>query len=349
MQVIEWTQGSIRFLDQTKLPSSEVYRETDDPHVLADAIRSLAVRGAPLIGIAAAYGVALAIWKLTETEAPSLASHLTRTLHLFASTRPTAVNLFWALDRMKKAAERGTSLSEVQTALVAEALAIHAEDRAMCEKIGSFGADVLPNAAAALTHCNTGMLATGGKGTALGVIRTAWERRKLKFVYIGETRPLLQGARLTAWELGKLEIPAALITDSTAGFLMQQGKINVVVVGADRIAANGDVANKIGTYGLAVLARHHGIPFYVAAPSSTVDFDVSSGTMIEIEQRDASEVTDVGEKRITPPGTEVYSPAFDVTPHQLVTALITESGILKPPYTVSLCQLKQSHSPKVTA
>ncbi|MBI2619897.1 MAG: S-methyl-5-thioribose-1-phosphate isomerase [Ignavibacteriales bacterium] len=353
MQVIQWNKGKLRFLDQTMLPEAEVYRETDDPRTVADAIRSLAIRGAPLIGIAAAYGVVLAARRLTEADRASLQSHVLKAITLFASTRPTAVNLFQALERMKKTAEvhRHNAVEELQNALEAEALAIHEEDRRMCERIGVHGAQILPNAAMALTHCNTGMLATGGRGTALAVLQTAWEQGKLKSVYIGETRPLFQGARLTAWEMQKLQIPATLITDSTAGFLMQQGRINVVVVGADRIASNGDAANKIGTYSLAVLARHHEIPFYVAAPSTTVDFEIPNGKAIEIEQRSSAEVKEVRGVHVAPPTTEVYSPAFDVTPHELITGLITEAGVLQPPYGVSLCGLKQSRHPmtKVTA
>jgi len=343
VQVIEWRGGTVRFLDQTRLPAEEVYRETTDPADLAAAIKRLEVRGAPLIGIAAAYGVSLALRQYSPS-AGSIESFLAKTFTMFKSTRPTAVNLFWALDRMERAADRhkSSSLEDLGTALLNEALAIHREDAAMCDRIGEAGAELLPNAASVLTHCNTGMLATGGRGTALGILRTAWERHKLKHVYVDETRPLLQGSRLTAWELSKLGIPFTLITDSMAGFLMQQGKVNAVVVGADRIAANGDVANKVGTYGLAVLARFHEIPFYVAAPVSTLDLETKSGKDIEIEQRSPAEVVAIAGQPIAPADVDVYSPAFDITPHDLIAGIVTERGVLRPPYAVSLCGLKQA-------
>jgi methylthioribose-1-phosphate isomerase len=234
------------------------------------------------------------------------------------------------------------STDELRAALEAEALALHREDEEMGEQIGRFGADLFPNAATVLTHCNTGMLATGGKGTALAAVIVAWERKKLKHVYIDETRPLLQGARLTAWELKKSGIPHTLISDSTAAFLMQQGKVSTVIVGADRIAANGDVANKVGTFGLAVLARYHQIPFYVAAPSSSIDFEVRDGKAIPLEQRSGDELVIFGGRRIAPLGTEVYAPAFDITPHALISAIVTERGVLEPPYQISLCGVKHS-------
>jgi methylthioribose-1-phosphate isomerase len=331
---IMWRGGKVKFLDQTALPESERYVETDDEAVLAAAVKRLSIRGAPLIGIAAAYGIALSMLRCRELEAPRIAAHFDRTDTLFASTRPTAVNLFWSLERLRNVFDRvrGETLEFIQQTLLAEAELIHREDAEMCERIGEYGAELLPNAVSVLTHCNAGRLATGGRGTALGVIEKAWERRTLRHVYIGETRPLLQGARLTAWELEKAGIPATLITDSTAAFLMQQGKVNAVVVGADRIAANGDVANKVGTYGLAVLAHHHSLPFYVAAPTSTIDLEMASGKLIPIEQRDASEVTTFAGKPVAPPDVEVYAPAFDITPHGLMTAIITDLGVLRPPF-----------------
>jgi len=341
---IEWLDDRVRFIDQTQLPENEEFVETDDPSVIAGAIRELSIRGAPLIGIAAAYGVALAAVRTTKTGSP-LQSHLLGTITHLASTRPTAVNLFWALGRMRRIIDSLSieSPGRLRKALVEEALAIHKEDEEMGERIGGFGADLFPNAATVLTHCNTGMLATGGKGTALAAIITAWERKTLKHVYIDETRPLFQGARLTAWELKKVGVPHTLVSDSTAGFLMQQGKVSTVIVGADRIAANGDVANKVGTYGLAVLARYHQIPFYVAAPSSSIDFELRDGKAIPLEQRDPDELVICGGKRIAPEGTEVYSPAFDVTPNSLVTAIVTEQGVAAPPYQVSLCAVRQTH------
>jgi methylthioribose-1-phosphate isomerase len=343
MKAIEWRNGNLRFLDQRKLPLEEVYVETDDETVVAEAIKSLAIRGAPLIGIAAAYGFFLAFRNLSSYDARSLIALIDKTTNLFAVTRPTAVNLFGALNRMRYAVvdSSGRPPEEIQARLLIEAQKIHAEDEEMCRAIGRFGAELLPNAASVLTHCNTGGLATGGDGTAQSVIRTAWELLKLKHVYIDETRPLLQGARLTAWELQNLKIPFTLITDSTAAFLMQRGKVNAVVVGADRIVLNGDVANKVGTYGLAVLAKHHGIPFYVAAPTSTIDFEMVKGAEIPIEQRDPREVTEILGRQVAPKGVDVYSPAFDVTPNELVTAIITEKGVLRSPYRMALEELKR--------
>lgn len=344
MKALEWKNGKVRFIDQTKLPLEEYFVETDDEGVVAHAIKSLAIRGAPLIGIAVAYGFVLALNKLSEREAPQRSSHIEKAYHLFASTRPTAVNLFWALKRMKRIALRASneSLATLKIKVLEEANAIHAEDEAMCRTIGLRGAEVLPNAATVLTHCNTGSLATGGAGTAQSVITTLWEQHKLKHVYIDETRPLLQGARLTAWELKKLEIPATLITDNTAAFLIQLGHINVIIVGADRIAANGDTANKVGTYNLAVLARFHAIPLYIAAPTSTIDVEIASGKEIPIEQRSGTEVTSILGKQIAPHGVEVYSPAFDITPNELISGIITEQGVLRKPYREAIASLNIS-------
>jgi methylthioribose-1-phosphate isomerase len=259
------------------------------------------------------------------------------------ATRPTASNLFWALNRMRYTAidSAGQTMEAIQSNLLAEALAIHKEDEEQCAIIARLGAELLPNAATVLTHCNTGSLATGGDGTAQGILKEAWRQNKLKHVYVDETRPLLQGARLTAWELQRLAIPFTLITDNTAAFLLQQGKVNAILVGADRITLNGDVANKVGTYNLAVLAKYHSVPFYIAAPTSTIDFEMTSGREIPIEQRSSAEVTSIGGHQIAPANTDVYSPAFDVTPSDLVTAIVTEKGILRNPLRRALDDLKQ--------
>ncbi|MCX6135542.1 MAG: S-methyl-5-thioribose-1-phosphate isomerase [Ignavibacteriales bacterium] len=349
MRSIEWCNGKVRFLDQSQLPTRESYIETDDEDVVARGIRTLALRGAPLIGIAASYGFVLAFDRQKPVNARSFAAFVERTTHLFASTRPTAVNLFWALNRMRNVAieSAGKSFASIHTTLLAEAMAIHTEDEEMCRLIGQFGAELLPNAASVLTHCNTGSLATGGDGTAQNILRTAWEQHKLKHVYMDETRPLLQGARLTAWELRQLQIPSTLITDSTAAFLLQQGKVNAIVVGADRITLNGDVANKVGTYSLAVLARYHKVPFYVAAPSTTIDFEMVSGSEIPIEQRSSLEVTMIGDYVIAPEGVDVYSPAFDVTPNDLITAIVTEKGVLRKPFRDALDVLKKQDMSKL--
>jgi methylthioribose-1-phosphate isomerase len=349
MPSIEWRDGKVRFLDQSQLPAKEIYIETDDETVVARAIKTLSLRGAPLIGIAAAYGFVLAFDRLKSVDAKSVTACIERTTHLFASTRPTAVNLFWAVNRMRKTAidAAGKSLGGIHANLLAEAMAIHTEDEEKCRRIGQLGAEILPNAASVLTHCNTGSLATGGDGTAQNILKTAWEQKKLKHVYMGETRPLLQGARLTAWELQQLHIPSTLITDSTAAFLMQQGKVNAVVVGADRITLNGDVANKVGTYSLAVLAKHHGVPFYVAAPTSTIDFEMLTGREIPIEQRSGSEVTKIGDYQVAPEGVDVYSPAFDVTPNELITAIVTERGVLRESYREALETLKKQDMSKL--
>ncbi len=347
MRSIEWRDGKVRFLDQSRLPSEELYIDTDDEEVIAQAIRSLALRGAPLIGIAAAYGFALAFRRSASSNPSSFNASLERISNLYRSTRPTAANLFWAIDRMRRvalAAKAGapSTLAEI---MLAEAKAIHDEDAEQCRRIGSSGSEILPSAAMVLTHCNTGSLATGGDGTALSVLKVAWESHKLKHVYVDETRPLLQGARLTTWELQRLGIPFTLITDSTAAFLLQQGKVNAVIVGADRIAANGDVANKVGSYGLAVQAQFHKIPFVVAAPTSTIDFAMKSGKEIPIEQRSGTEVTEIAGTRIAPPGVEVYSPAFDITPGELVSAIVTDRGVLRAPYPESIAFLKRGTPP----
>lgn len=341
MRPLEWVNGKLRFLDQTKLPLEESYCEADDVNVIADAIKRLAIRGAPLIGIAAAYAVALGSLRTKKNDTKSVREYLTDVMNHLASTRPTAVNLFWALKRQQRVVDawKGESLFVLRQQLLEEAKQIHREDAEMCERISSFGVELLSSSSTVLTHCNTGSLATGGRGTAAGIITKAWELGRLKHVYIDETRPLLQGARLTAWEMEKLNIPATLIIDASAAFLMQKGKIDAVLVGADRIAMNGDVANKVGTYNLAVLANHHGIPFYVAAPVSTIDFNTESGDAIPIEERNGREVAETMGTRIAPENVAVYSPAFDVTPNELITAIVTNEGILRPSFSESLHRL----------
>ncbi len=342
LKSLEWKEGKVRFLDQTRLPVEEFYLETGDQNEIGKAIKCLSIRGAPLIGIAAAYAVALAANNCVENTPSGITGYFDKTINVLAGTRPTAVNLFWALNRQKRVIEENISrgIQEIRNSLLLEAKRIHREDALMCTAMGKLGADLLPNAVTVLTHCNTGSLATGGIGTALGIIRTCWEQHKLKNVYIDETRPLLQGARLTAWELKSDGIPFTLLTDNAAGFLMQQGIVNAVIVGADRIALNGDVANKVGTYSLAVLARFHGIPMYVAAPTSSIDFETKDGKAIPIEQRNPKEVTETFGKKVAPDTTIVYSPAFDITPGDLITAIVTEIGVLKGPYTQSIGTLR---------
>ncbi|HTR80758.1 MAG TPA: S-methyl-5-thioribose-1-phosphate isomerase [Bacteroidota bacterium] len=335
---IEWIDGKVRFIDQTKLPAEEIFVETGDPEILADAIRTLKVRGAPALGIAAAYAVVLATQRSPSKTSNELFTVMERAADVIARTRPTAKNLFWALERMRSACRLNLhkGVGEVKAALLHEALAIHREDVEMCTAIGSHGSALIPNAATVLTHCNTGALATGGEGTAQSIITTAVRVGKNVSVYADETRPLLQGSRLTAWELQKHGIPVTVIADNTAAFVMAQGKIDLVLVGADRIAANGDVANKVGTYNVAVIAKEHGIPFYVAAPSSTIDPATSDGSRIPIEERDPRELTEWMGKRTAPEGVDVYTPAFDITPHAFITAIVTERGILYPPFGESI-------------
>src|SRR6185503_4998208 len=327
-------------IDQRKLPAQEVYVRCRTAADVAKAIRTMVIRGAPAIGVAAAFGIALGMRKSTATGTQKLAAEFYKTCELMASTRPTAVNLFWAIERMKRtfagAAQAGDSVEQIKDKLDREADLIHDEDVASCRAMGAFGAEVVPADARILTHCNAGALATAGYGTALGVIRGAVEQGKRVAVYADETRPVLQGARLTAWELVRDGIQTTVITDNMAGALMRQGKVNFVVVGADRIAANGDTANKIGTYGVAVLAREHQIPFYVAAPLSTIDLATPDGQHIPIEERNAREVTHVGSAQLAPEGALVWNPAFDVTPSHLIAGIITERGIFRAPYTESL-------------
>ena len=327
-------------IDQRKLPSAEVYVRCRTPQEVARAIKTMVIRGAPAIGVAAAMGIAIGMRKSTSTGTQKFAAEFYKICELMAATRPTAVNLFWAIERMKRtfalAAEAGESVDQIKGRLDDDARAIHDEDVASCRAMGAFGAEVVPDDARILTHCNAGALATAGYGTALGVVRGAVEAGKRVAVFADETRPFLQGARLTAWELVRDGIDTTVITDNMAGALMSQGRVNFVVVGADRIAANGDTANKIGTYGVAVLAREHDIPFYVAAPLSTIDLNTPDGSRIPIEERNAKEVTHISGVRLAAQGSTVWNPAFDVTPHRFIAGIITERGIFRAPYTDSL-------------
>ena len=338
VQAIAWCDDHIRILDQTLLPAQEVYIESRDLETVADAIRRLAVRGAPAIGIAAAMGLAFEARKVQAATIELFIAALLPVYELLRSTRPTAVNLQWALDRMmaKARAARASSVDGLKNILIAEALAIHAEDIENNLAMGRFGQEVVPQNAAIMTICNAGALATGGHGTALGVIRTAAGSGKNINVVACETRPLLQGARLTAWELTAYGIPFKLITDGMAAFYMKKHRVSLVITGADRIAANGDSANKIGTYSLAVLARQHGVPFYIAAPRSTVDPAIANGDAIPIEERAADEVTGFGGVLTAPAGTPVWNPSFDVTPAGLIAGIITDRGLVRPPYEANL-------------
>lgn len=335
----EWLGDALRIIDQTVLPLEERYITCRTVEDVAEAIKSMKVRGAPAIGCVAAFGMVLAARAASDKarELSEMLNALNRAREMLSSTRPTAVNLFWALDRMMKvAAMFEGSASELVSALEAEAISIARDDFEANMRMGMFGAKLIPERANILTHCNAGALATAGYGTALGVIRAAHEQGKKVHVWVDETRPFLQGARLTAWELQQDGIPFTLISDNAAGMLMRSKMVDLVIVGADRIAANGDVANKIGTYSLAVLAKHHGIPFYVAAPTSTIDLSCRKGDEIPIEQRDGEEVRTILGMRIVPYDVPVFNPAFDVTPHELVEAIITERGIVKPPFEEGL-------------
>ncbi len=338
---LEWIDGKVRFLDQSLLPAEEVYVETRDYTVVADALRSLKIRGAPALGVAAAMGVALAVSDPSVATPAELDKRFSQAVDAFSRTRPTAVNLFAALDRVQHvyAGHRASGVDETRRVILAEALALQEEDAMACRRIGESGAALIPAGSSVLTHCNTGALATAGEGTALGVIVTAARQGKIRTVYVDETRPALQGARLTTWELLRNGIDAVLITDSTAATVLAANAVQAVLVGADRIAANGDTANKIGTYPLAVLARRHGVPFYVAAPVSTVDERTASGSAIRIEERSSEEVTRIGNARIAPEGVRVYAPAFDVTPAELITAIVTDRGILRPPFAEALADV----------
>ena len=335
VKTIEWKNDRVVMLDQRLLPHREVYRICRDYKQVADAIRSMVIRGAPAIGVAAAMGVALGALK---GPSKTFDRDFERILDVLGKTRPTAVNLFWALQRMRGvySAQRSQGIDAVRRTLKEEAQKIYKEDIAANRQLGKYGAALLRDAKRIMTHCNAGALATAGYGTALGVLRALKESGKQFEVFVNETRPFLQGARLTAWELKKEKIPATLITDNMAGYLMQKGKVDAVVVGCDRVAANGDVANKIGTYTLAVLAQRHGIPFYVAGPTSSIDMECPSGKDIPIEQRDPREVSHIFGKALAPKGIRVFNPAFDVTAQELITAIITEAGVIHPPYQRNL-------------
>ena len=340
LPTIDWQPDGIVMVDQRKLPAQEVYVTCRTAPEVARAIRTMVIRGAPAIGVAAAMGIALGMRGSKAKGTHQLAVEFYRMCDLMAATRPTAVNLFWAIERMKSAfaetAKAGASVDEIKDRLELESRNIHDEDVAGCRAMGLHGAAVVPDQSRVLTHCNAGALATAGYGSALGVIRATVEAGKRVAVFADETRPFLQGARLTAWELVREGIPTTVITDSMAGPLMRQGQIDLVIVGADRIAANGDVANKIGTYTVAVLAREHNLPFYVAAPLSTIDLSTPDGSHIPIEERNVREVTHMGSSRLTPEGASIRNPAFDVTPHRFVSGIITERGICRPPYAESL-------------
>ena len=331
LKAVEWVSGKVRLIDQTKLPQEELYLEFSDYRDVAEAIKMLRVRGAPAIGIAAAYGLALGANSIKAKSKREFLTKLRTISDELAGTRPTAVNLFWALKRMNNTAKKGATVDEIKSMLVVEAKRIDAEDEEMEKALSLYGASLIKDGDTIMTHCNTGALAAG-YGTALGVIKAAWESGKKIHVFAGETRPLLQGARLTVWELIRYGIPYTLIADTMTGHFLSKGKIDCVIVGADRIVANGDVANKIGTYNLAVLAMENGVPFYVAAPTNTIDLSISSGEMIPIEERRPEEVTHIKGIPIAPQGSHVANPAFDVTPHRYISAIITERGVLREPY-----------------
>jgi methylthioribose-1-phosphate isomerase len=341
---LAWTPEGVRFIDQTRLPLEESYVVATSYEQVAEIIVTMVVRGAPAIGVSAAYGVVLGAMRSPAATAEGFAPEFERICARLAGTRPTAVNLFWAIDRMRGLFSRllaaQATIAEVRESFLAEANAMYDEDIAACKSMGAFGAELLPDEAGVLTHCNAGALATCGYGTALGVIRAAVEQGKRIHVFADETRPFLQGARLTAWELMADGIPTTVICDNMAASLMRAGRIQAVVVGADRIAANGDFANKIGTYNVAILAREHGIPFYVAAPWSTIDLATVAGDAIPIEERPHSEVTHHGGKQLTPHGVGICNPAFDVTPAKYVTAIVTERGVLRAPFVDALKEMQ---------
>jgi len=346
IKTVEWTKEGVRMLDQRLLPSEEKYLMLRSYDEVAEAIKKMVVRGAPAIGVSAAMGIALGANQSVGTSVADLEDDLGYIFDVMGKTRPTAVNLFWAIDRMRSRFQQEKKVGDVEKvkeALVAEALAIFEEDIAANRAIGGFGAPLIPDGSTVLTHCNAGALATAGDyGTALGVIRGAIDAGKKVAVIADETRPFLQGLRLTAWELAKDNIPVTVITDSMAGHVMKNGQVDAVVVGADRIASNGDTANKIGTYMVAVLAKQHNIPFYVAAPITTLDLTLASGAEIPIEERDPSEVTHIRDHQLAPDGISVQNPAFDVTPNELITAIITDRGVAEAPFEASLRKLCDS-------
>ena len=343
-KTIEWKGHYLRLLDQRRLPGEVRYLKCTDASSVARAIRTMAIRGAPAIGVAAAMGIALAAKKIRPCQPGAFRAAMDRVCDFMGRTRPTAVNLFWAIDRMKKVLDEApsSSLGEIRTRLEAEARQIYEEDIETNRKIGEYGKVLIKDGFGVLTHCNAGALATAGYGTALGVIYAAWSEGKKFEMFADETRPMLQGARLTAWELVQEKIPVTVITDNMAGWLMKQGRISLMVVGADRIARNGDVANKIGTYPLAILADFHRIPFYVAAPTSTLDLTIASGEAIPIEERSPEEVTHFRGKRIAAKKVSVFNPAFDVTPHTLIEGIVTEKGIIRKPYERNLRKVQQT-------
>ncbi len=347
IKTVEYIDGVVRMIDQTRLPTETVFVDCNTIEEVGEAIRTMIVRGAPAIGVAAAMGVSLGANSIDADDYDAFYAKLESMCDALAQSRPTAVNLAWSIERMKAVAQsvRDRPVSEIKQRLREEAQAICEEDIAACRALGDFGQHFIENGNHVLTHCNAGALATAGYGTALGVVRSAVNAGKNIEVLANETRPFLQGARLTVWELMQDRIPVKLITDSMCGHFMQKNQIDVVVVGADRIAANGDVANKIGTYMVAILAKNHNIPFYVAAPISTLDLSLSSGEQIPIEERSAEEVAQIGDRRIAPEGATIAHPAFDVTPHELVTAIITDKGVARPPYTESLKRLADKSQP----
>jgi methylthioribose-1-phosphate isomerase len=354
MVSIEWRTNALRFIDQTKLPHEETYIETADYREVGEAIRRLQIRGAPAIGVAAAYAIVLCACDEKIDSLRALNEEFYHAFNFLSQTRPTAVNLFASLERMRKTFEKNNraDLTNMRRLLLMEARQMQQEDADACRKIGEFGAPLITEGASILTHCNTGALATAGNGTAQSIITTAAKEGKVVRVFVDETRPLFQGARLTAWELQRAGIEVTLITDSTAGLLMQNRAVDCVIVGADRVAANGDTANKIGTYPLAVLAQRHGIPFYVAAPTTTIDFQLRTGRNIPIEERAAEDVTDVNGRRIAAEGINVFAPAFDMTPSEFISAIVTELGVLKPPFGKSIASMggenpSQPDSPKL--
>jgi len=340
IQPVEWLGDRLRILDQTRLPQEEVYLELGDHESLASAIVELKIRGAPAIGVAGGYAIALGALKIEPGSKQAFLGRFQGVVGTIAATRPTARNLFWAIQRMQKVARAGKDIEQTRKALVEEAVQLHSEEAERTRRLSRHGAELIRDGFTILTHCNTGPLATTGWGTALGVIMLAWEQGKKIRVLATETRPLLQGARLTTWELGKAGIPYSLITDSMAGYFMRRGEVDCVITGADRTSANGDTANKIGTYSLAVLAKENGVPFYIAAPTTTVDLSLATGDEIPIEERSPDEVTHIRGVSLAAEGTQAYNPAFDVTPHRYITAIITENGIIREPYGEGLSELK---------
>ena len=341
VKAIEWVYGKLRLLDQTRLPLEQITLELQHYQEVIDAIKSMKIRGAPAIGVAAAYAMAMAARDMQTQDRGEFLRSLKEAGAEISSARPTAVNITWAVKKMLEIAEAERDIGQMRARLLSKAKDIQEEDEQINRIMGQHGNELMPDGGAVLTHCNAGALATAGYGTALGVIRAGWESGKRFQVFATETRPFLQGARLTAWELVQMGIPSTLIVDSSAGLLMRKAEVDCVIVGADRIAANGDVANKIGTYGLAVIAKENGVPFYVAAPISTIDLSLSSGDEIPIEERRPEEVTEFAGTRVAAEGIQVRNPAFDVTPHRYIAAIVTERGVVREPYIESLMMVAQ--------